>query len=478
MLDGFGVNNNHLSLSNLYAILLQTHPPANGYFCCQTLPQINVEIGEPVDFSSEHEFDGILTNYWISRDGQPISYDDFTFNDGIFTFHYFGNYLVVRINYAIIATDVASVYNPILVMSNSSDATLTSLKVSNCSNIQFGLNPEYKWNIYSYEVDVPYSMSSVCINAIPSFNDATVNGNGNFLIELGENIFLITVTSADGISELEYTIIVNRVAPNTDATLSSLKVSSGELTPEFNNDIYDYTVELPYNISTIGIYATTNYPYAGMSGTGWQSVAVGVNTFIIRVTAEDGITKIDHTVTVIRAAPNTDATLLNLAISEGELTPEFNSIIHDYTVDVEFSINSINITATTNDPKASISGTGEKQLAIGENIYTITVTAEDKVTKIDYKITVTRADDVGILENSLAAIDVYPNPTTGELRITNYELRIEKIEIVDIAGKKLLSFESLTPPETTFNISHLQVGIYFVKIATEAGKVMKKIVKQ
>ena len=84
-------------------------------------------------------------------------------------------------------------------------------------------------------------------------------------------------------------------------------------------------------------------------------------------------------------------------------------------------------------------------------------------------------------------IIVYPNPTTGELRITNIprwrgqgveELRITSIEIFDVYGRNVLSHKSPLSPETTINISHLQSGIYFVKISTEQGTIVKKVVKQ
>jgi len=85
-------------------------------------------------------------------------------------------------------------------------------------------------------------------------------------------------------------------------------------------------------------------------------------------------------------------------------------------------------------------------------------------------------------------ITLHPNPTTGELTITitnqthnNGELRIENIEIFDVFGKKLSSHHSsplALHSSLLINISHLNPGIYFVKITTDAGEVVKKIVKQ
>jgi len=76
-------------------------------------------------------------------------------------------------------------------------------------------------------------------------------------------------------------------------------------------------------------------------------------------------------------------------------------------------------------------------------------------------------------------ITVTPNPTTGELKIENGELKIENVEVFDVFGRKLLS-NHLIPSSSNhlINISHLHSGIYFVKITTEAGMVVKKVVKQ
>ncbi|MCL1850430.1 MAG: T9SS type A sorting domain-containing protein [Bacteroidetes bacterium] len=77
------------------------------------------------------------------------------------------------------------------------------------------------------------------------------------------------------------------------------------------------------------------------------------------------------------------------------------------------------------------------------------------------------------------AINIYPNPTTGELRITNYELRIEKIEIFDVYGREL-EFNHLITSSShhLINVSHLVAGIYFVKITTEKQTITKKLIKQ
>ena len=75
-------------------------------------------------------------------------------------------------------------------------------------------------------------------------------------------------------------------------------------------------------------------------------------------------------------------------------------------------------------------------------------------------------------------IKIFPNPTTGQLIIENYEFEITNIEIFDVFGRKLLPFASKIFPQHTLDISHISSGIYFVKITTEQGETVKKLVKQ
>ena len=87
---------------------------------------------------------------------------------------------------------------------------------------------------------------------------------------------------------------------------------------------------------------------------------------------------------------------------------------------------------------------------------------------------------LGIDEGAeLSGITVYPNPTTGELRIENGELRIINVEIVDVYGRILLTNHLITSSSNhLINIAHLPAGNYFVKIITEEGEIVKKVVKQ
>jgi len=77
----------------------------------------------------------------------------------------------------------------------------------------------------------------------------------------------------------------------------------------------------------------------------------------------------------------------------------------------------------------------------------------------------------------LENITLVPNPTTGELRVKSLELQIDEIEIYDICGKKISTHLTNSSTNPCINISHLNSGIYFAKIKTEAGEIIKKVIK-
>ena len=72
-------------------------------------------------------------------------------------------------------------------------------------------------------------------------------------------------------------------------------------------------------------------------------------------------------------------------------------------------------------------------------------------------------------------IKIYPNPTTGQLTFENGQLTITGVEIYDVLGKKQLSIVNSQLSIETIDISHLQAGIYFVKVNSELiGKFVKE----
>jgi gliding motility-associated-like protein len=115
------------------------------------------------------------------------------------------------------------------------------------------------------------------------------------------------------------------------------------------------------------------------------------------VTAEDGTTLRTYTLVVTRQI-STNANLANLGISGGTLSPAFAAATTTYTSTVNTA--TITVTPTVSEANATVtvngtavpSGTasGPVSLAVGSNVITVKVTAQNGTTVKTYKITVTR----------------------------------------------------------------------------------------
>jgi hypothetical protein len=79
----------------------------------------------------------------------------------------------------------------------------------------------------------------------------------------------------------------------------------------------------------------------------------------------------------------------------------------------------------------------------------------------------------------LDKITVIPNPTKGDLQVISYGLQVTSVEIFDVFGRKALSHHLITSSSNQkIDISHLNSGIYFIKVVTNQGEIVKKVVKQ
>lgn len=83
--------------------------------------------------------------------------------------------------------------------------------------------------------------------------------------------------------------------------------------------------------------------------------------------------------------------LAELAVDNGTLSPSFNAGTTNYTVTVGSEVTSVNIYARAADAKATVAGSGAKNINYGSNKFAITVKAENGNTKA-YTVNVIRQD--------------------------------------------------------------------------------------
>ena len=140
---------------------------------------------------------------------------------------------------------------------------------------------------------------------------------------------------------------------STNANLSALRVVDHVISPDFDKDKLEYTLEVENDVEKIEIRATRADSSASVSGTGVKNLSEGLNKFNIVVTAEKGNKKtyvinvtrkelnpihvdIDgFNYTVVRKADVLEAPTYYSSTEieiDGEMVPAFNSDITGYTL--------------------------------------------------------------------------------------------------------------------------------------------------
>lgn len=257
-------------------------------------------------------------------------------------------------------------------------------------------------NIGSSEINTthPQKMYPVCASsnvAIP------IAGAGNYgdINSAGCPFPTSNKTAFDGTSTpkmFRWTNTVISDKPITDITKNtalktvSFKFMGGDGAPPM------YTVTLisnPTNGGTVtgaGTYnenssvTVTATPNTGFTFYNWTKSGAVVSTnpsYTFSVTQD---------VTLVANFRSNNANLNSLTVSSGTLTPTFSPNTTSYTVNVANSVTKISITGVAQDATATVSGNVSNALLnVGDNNFTITVTAQNNATK-SYQVKVIRAD--------------------------------------------------------------------------------------
>lgn len=300
----------------------------------------------------------------------------------------------------------------------SSDASLQSLGCSSGS-----LDPSFDSGTNEYDIHVSNSVSSMAVT--PTVNEAhatvKVNGkkvasgsaSGSIALESGGTTEInVVVTAQDGTTTITYKISVTR-GPSSDASLSSLNISSGSLSPAFNSATTDYSVIVANDVDSFVVRPVVNEAHATVKVNG-KTIASGsvsdeialtagaITQINVVVTSQDSTTSITYQINVLRLF-SSDASLSKLSVSSGTLNPAFDSGETDYIVYVENSVDSITVTPTVNHASATVtvngttvaSGSVSDGIVLTAGVPTeidVVVTAQDGITSRTYKIEATRAE--------------------------------------------------------------------------------------
>lgn len=260
------------------------------------------------------------------------------------------------------------------------------------------------------------------VNVRPSYSTSSnpvgyVN-NGYKLTRIG-----VATTSINGIkwSKVKYNgqtayisssyLTTEKPEESNNKNLKSLTISGDyELTPKFDKDVTEYTLNVGSDINSIDIKANAEDSSAKVEITGNDKLLAGENTIEIKVTAEDGTVR-SYKINVTKGettTANSAIELSELSINGYNLTPEFTSGIYEYKLDIaDPSITSLNVNAKSNNENAVIEIAGNDELKLGENIITILLKAKDGEEEkiVTYQIVVNISEKTEENNQIIAGID-------------------------------------------------------------------------
>ena len=298
----------------------------------------------------------------------------------------------------------------------------------------------------SYTATVANSVTHAKLTPTVNNSSATVtvagttvssgSASGAIALSAGSNAISVVVTAADGTTMQTYTVTITRQAPaqSSNANLSGLTATTSTsstgsfaaltLTPStFSAATTSYaatvanarthaklTPTVAHSSATVTVAGTT---VTSGSASGAIALSEGANAITVRVTAEDGTTTKDYTVTITRQAPvqSSNANLSGLTATTSTsstgsfatltLTPStFSATTTSYAATVANARTHAKLTPTVAHSSATVtvagttvtsgSASGAIALSEGANAITVRVTAEDGTTTKDYTVTITR----------------------------------------------------------------------------------------
>lgn len=261
-------------------------------------------------------------------------------------------------------------------VADEDNTDLSSLYVSDRNNTNYIKN--FDPTITSYNVIVENEVSEVEIWGITSVGTSKLTGRNKFKLKTGNNKFTLTVTSKSGKTK-NYIINVER-KKSSDASLFDIILNGESLNI---GDKKNYTVNVPYDTSTVNIEVYVLNNATKVKGLGEHKLKVGTNKIKLTVIAEDG-TKNTYTLKVIRKKPSTE--LNDIQINGYTYLVGGNTL----SLDVNYSTDTVTIKGTPVDKSAKVTGNGTYNLKVGKNTFTIKVKAANGKTK-KYKIIVNRS---------------------------------------------------------------------------------------
>lgn len=294
------------------------------------------------------------------------------------------------------------------------------------------LSPSFDKKVTSYVLNVDSKVKKVSITGQKGDASQKITGNvKDYEIKDGDNKINITVSNSSG-EKVVYTVnVVRGNGQDSNTYLSSLALSSGNIT--FNKNTFEYETKVLYNVRNIEVLATPEKSTSKYVVTGGDGLVVGENIVKITVTAQSGDTK-DYIVKVTRLKEGEsfgdNANIKNIIVKgyEKNFKFEYNRLSYNLVIKDE---DSLDISVVMDDANSTYRIIGNSNLKDGSMVK-IETTSLDGTSKI-YTINITK-------KSSLPYVILFILLIAGAIGIVlfaYFKYVRKKKELLDVNGYRI-----------------------------------------
>lgn len=314
-----------------------------------------------------------------------------------------------EIKLTVTSNSLSKVYT--LVIGKKGEAKLQSLVPSVGS-----LSPSFNSDTFDYTITVPTDTKKIAFTPTSVDKSSTIkvkrstvaSGKKSPEISLEEGDNKITITVSNDYGSNTYDVIVTRTEQFRSTALTSLRLTSGTLSPAFNKGVYEYTAIVENSVTSVGVTAVAEDSNATIKVDGktvpsgaaspYISLDEGGNTITVVVTDSKDRTS-TYTINITRRYPKNNVNLSSLSVTDGKLSPIFDPETYLYSVKVDRNIDFVRVKFSTQNDKSKVkingveytNGQSDKiKLNLGANTVKVEITAEDGKSTTTYSLSIIR----------------------------------------------------------------------------------------
>jgi len=282
--------------------------------------------------------------------------------------------------------------------------------------------------------------------------------------DVGNHNVVLTVTDGDGLSDSCTAVVTveDNIAPVANCKNITVQLDATGNATILGNQLNDGSTD------ACGILTYSS------NITSFDCSNVGNNPVVLTVTDDNGNS------TTCNAVVTVEDSIAPVLICPADSTVEVSTGAQ-YELPDYFATGAASVIDNCTDPVTVITQSPAVGTLLSVGVHTILLTAEDEYGNqsiCDFELTV--EEILGVVNNELTSIVLYPNPTNNLVQLSNPQnLAMEALTIYDLTGRLIQSVDLRNMGvERSIDLSGLANASYMVLIQSVESQITKQLIKR